>query len=157
MRVEVLDRLPGATSVIGAAAVSDFRPATVAPEKLRRTGNLTLELEPTPDILAEVAAHRDPATLLVAFAAETESASMIDNGRAKLRRKGADVIVVNDVSQPGIGFDADDNAATILSATDQIDLPAMHKSAMAGRILDQIVTLRATARPFDRLPAVRAD
>ena len=129
--------------MIGAAAVSDFRPATVASEKLRRTGGLTLELEPTPDILAEVAAHRDYATLVVAFAAETESTNMLDNGRAKLQRKGADIIVIHDVSQPGIGFDADANAATILTATNQIDLPAMPKSAMAGRILDQLVTLRS--------------
>jgi phosphopantothenoylcysteine decarboxylase/phosphopantothenate--cysteine ligase len=157
MRVAVLDSLPRATAVIGAAAVSDFRPATVAPEKLRRTGGLTLALEPTPDILAEVGLHRDPATLVIAFAAETESASILENGRAKLERKGADAIVINDVSQPGIGFDSDANAATILTATDQVDLPPMPKSAMADRILDQLAALRATSQRSEARPAVRVD
>jgi phosphopantothenoylcysteine decarboxylase/phosphopantothenate--cysteine ligase len=154
MRVAVLDSLPQATAVIGAAAVSDFRPATVASEKLRRTGNLILKLEPTPDILAEVARHRAPATLLIAFAAETESAHTLANGRAKLERKGTDAIVINDVSQPGIGFDSDANAATILTATDQHDLPAMPKSAMAGRILDQLLVLRAAAKRPESHPAL---
>jgi len=157
MRVAVLDSLPRATAVIGAAAVSDFRPATVAPEKLRRTGALTLELEPTPDILAEVATHRDATTLVIAFAAETESASTLESGRAKLQRKRADAIVVNNVSLPGIGFDSDANAATILTATDQIDLPRMSKSAMAERILDQFAVLRSTSKRLDTSPAVRAD
>jgi phosphopantothenoylcysteine decarboxylase/phosphopantothenate--cysteine ligase len=162
MRVAVLDSLPRATAVIGAAAVSDFRPATVAPEKLRRAGGLTLDLEPTPDILAEVGAHRDPATLVIAFAAETESANTLENGRAKLERKGADAIVINDVSQSGIGFDSDVNAATILTATARVDLPEMPKYAMADRILDQLVTLRSTLKasdqkPSDHSPVVRAD
>jgi phosphopantothenoylcysteine decarboxylase/phosphopantothenate--cysteine ligase len=157
MRVAVLDCLPRATAVIGAAAVSDFRPATVAPEKLRRTGALTLELEPTPDILAEVASHRDATTLVIAFAAETESASTLENGRAKLERKRAHAIVVNNVSLPGIGFDADANAATILTAAEQIDLPRMPKSAMADRILDQLIVLRSTSKRLDTSPAVRAD
>ncbi|HEX4650849.1 MAG TPA: bifunctional phosphopantothenoylcysteine decarboxylase/phosphopantothenate--cysteine ligase CoaBC [Granulicella sp.] len=157
MRVAVLDCLPRATAVIGAAAVSDFRPATVAPEKLRRTGALTLELEPTPDILAEVASHRDATTLVIAFAAETESASTLENGRAKLERKRAHAIVVNNVSLPGIGFDADANAATILTATEQVDLPRMPKSAMADRILDQLIVLRSTSKRLDTSPAVRAD
>ncbi|HWZ51265.1 MAG TPA: bifunctional phosphopantothenoylcysteine decarboxylase/phosphopantothenate--cysteine ligase CoaBC [Granulicella sp.] len=160
MRSAVLDRLPAATVVIGAAAVSDFRPTAVAPEKLRRTGNLTLQLEPTPDILAEVAevaAQRQPATLLIAFAAETDAATALENGRAKLRRKGADAIVINDVSRPGLGFDSNANAATLLTGTEQIDLPPMPKSAMAGRILDQIPALRATAPHFDSAPVLRAD
>jgi phosphopantothenoylcysteine decarboxylase/phosphopantothenate--cysteine ligase len=157
MRVAVLDSLSRATAVIGAAAVSDFRPATVASDKLRRTGSLILELESTPDILAEVATHRDAATLVIAFAAETESASTLENGRAKLQRKGADAIVINNVSQPGIGFDSDANAATILTATDQIDLQRMPKSAMADRILDQLAALRSTSRRLDTTPVVRAD
>jgi phosphopantothenoylcysteine decarboxylase/phosphopantothenate--cysteine ligase len=157
MRVAVLGSLPSVTAVIGAAAVSDFRPATVAPEKLRRTGALSLELEPTPDILAEVASHRGATTLVIAFAAETESASTLENGRAKLERKRADAIVINNVSLPGIGFDSDANAATILTATEQVDLPRMSKSAMADRILDQLVVLRSTSRRFDTSPAVRAD
>jgi phosphopantothenoylcysteine decarboxylase/phosphopantothenate--cysteine ligase len=145
MRGAVLDRLAEASAVIGAAAVSDFRPATVAAEKIRRGGDLTLHLEPTPDILAEVAERRSAATLLIAFAAETESATALEKGRAKLQRKGAEAIVINDVSRAGLGFDSDHNAATILTATEQIDLPPMLKSTMADRILDQMVRLRGSA------------
>jgi phosphopantothenoylcysteine decarboxylase/phosphopantothenate--cysteine ligase len=141
MHAAVLAHLPTATVIIGAAAVSDFRPATVALDKIRRDGNLTLTLEPTPDILADAAARRAPGTLVIAFAAET-SIDM-ENARAKLLRKGADVIVVNDISRPGLGFDSDHNAATLLNATSQVDLPPMPKSAMATRILDQLLELRA--------------
>ena len=142
MRTAVLDRLAESTAVIGAAAVSDFRPTQVAADKLRRTGSLTLTLEPTPDILAEVALRRPASTLLIAFAAETDAASALDNGRAKLHRKGADAIVVNVVSRPGVGFDSDSNAATLLTPHEEIDLPCMAKSAMADRILDQLLPLR---------------
>jgi len=145
MHAAVLDRLHEATVVIGAAAVSDFRAATIAPEKLRRNGNLILTLEATPDILADVANHREDGTLVIAFAAETDSASALDNGRAKLLRKRADAIVINDVSQPGTGFDSDHNAATLLTSTSQIDVPPMPKTTMATRILDQVLSLRKNA------------
>ncbi len=145
MHAAVLAHLPRATAVIGAAAVSDFRPVTVAPEKLRRTGPLTIELEPTVDILADVAAKRAAGTLLVAFAAETDSDAAVENGRAKLLHKGADAIVINDVSRPGLGFDSDSNAATLLTRDGSRDLPAMSKVAMAEQILDDLVTLRANA------------
>jgi phosphopantothenoylcysteine decarboxylase/phosphopantothenate--cysteine ligase len=142
MRKAVLAHLAGTTAIIGAAAVSDFRPATVAVEKIKRNGNLTLTLESTPDILAEAAAGRDPGALVIAFAAETDSASALANGRAKLLGKGADAIVINDVSRSGTGFDADCNAATLLSVADQIDLPVMQKAAMAEKILDHLLQLR---------------
>jgi phosphopantothenoylcysteine decarboxylase/phosphopantothenate--cysteine ligase len=145
MCTAVLDCLPSATVVIGAAAVSDFRPTAPSAQKLRRTGPLTLTLEPTPDILAEVALRRAPNTLLIAFAAETDSANALENGRAKLHRKGADAIVVNDVSRPGIGFDSDSNAATLLTPFDEIDLPSMPKTEIAHRILDQLIALRQKA------------
>lgn len=145
MRVAVMEHLPRATAVIGAAAVSDFRPVTVATEKLRRSGPLTIELEPTADILAEVAAKRAAGTLLVAFAAETDAASAIANGRAKLERKGADAIVVNDVSAAGLGFDSERNAGTILTREGSRELPPMEKSRMAGEILDELVALQAKA------------
>jgi phosphopantothenoylcysteine decarboxylase/phosphopantothenate--cysteine ligase len=151
MRMAVLGRLPRATAVIGAAAVSDFRPVTVASEKLRRSGRLVIELEPTADILAEVAAKRAAGTLLVAFAAETDTASALPNGRAKLERKGADAIVVNDVSVAGLGFDSDWNAGTILTREGSRELPPMAKSRMAGEILDEVMALRAKA---ERLHAV---
>jgi phosphopantothenoylcysteine decarboxylase/phosphopantothenate--cysteine ligase len=145
MHAAVLEHLPRATAVIGAAAVSDFRPKAVAAEKLRRTGPLTIELEPTADILADVAAKRTAGTLLVGFAAETDSNAAVGNGRVKLERKGADAIVINDVSQLGIGFDSDTNAATILTRDGSRDLPAMSKAEMAEEILDEMVLLRANA------------
>ena len=84
-----------ATMVIKAAAVADYRPVNVSEQKLKRTGPLTLELAPTEDILAEVTKQRRPGQLIIGFAAETQN--MAENGRAKLLRKGADAIVVNDV------------------------------------------------------------
>jgi phosphopantothenoylcysteine decarboxylase/phosphopantothenate--cysteine ligase len=147
MHAAVSDQLSRATVVIGAAAVSDFRPVAPAVEKLRRTGPLTLELEPTEDILAYVGKHKVKGTILFAFAAETNPTNAIEHGREKLRRKGADAIVVNDVSLPGLGFDSDSNAALLLTATGSRDFPAMSKSALASRILDEVVALR---RVFDR-------
>ena len=96
MRQAVLARMNEATLVIKAAAVADYRPLTVSEQKLKRTGPLTLELAPTEDILAEVVRRRRPGQLIVGFAAETEN--RMENGRAKLLRKGADAIVVNDVA-----------------------------------------------------------
>lgn len=145
MHAAVLEDLPRATAVIGAAAVSDFRPVSISEEKLRRTGPLSIELEPTADILAEVGLRRAAGTLLVAFAAETDSAAALENGRAKLLRKGADAIVINDVSLPGLGFDSDSNAATLLTRNHAFDLPPMSKSALANHILDELISLRAKA------------
>lgn len=143
MHRAVMEHLLQATVVIGAAAVSDFRPAMVAAEKLRRTGPMTLELEPTEDILADVGRRRAAGTLLIAFAAETDSVQAMENGRAKLLRKGADAIVVNDVSLPGLGFDSERNAATVLDAEGCRELAAMSKVALAGEILDEVARLRA--------------
>jgi phosphopantothenoylcysteine decarboxylase/phosphopantothenate--cysteine ligase len=140
MRLAVLERMTEATLVIKAAAVADYRPVVVSEEKLKRTGSMTLELAPTEDILAEVVRRRRPGQLIVGFAAETNN--VMANGRAKLLSKGADAIVVNDVSGNGVGIDADRNAATFLTLTTSIELPAMHKRKLADRILDEIVTLR---------------
>ncbi len=140
MQAAVLERQAEASIVIKAAAVADYRPSVVAEQKLKRVGPLTLELTPTADILAEVVRRRRPGQLIVGFAAETENS--IDHGRAKLLRKGADAIVVNDVSREGLGFDSDDNAATFLTLTTAIDLPAMPKRKLADRILDEVVGLR---------------
>ena len=140
MREAVLTRMTEATVVIKSAAVADYRPTVVADQKLKRTGPLTVEFTPTEDILAEVVRQRRPGQLIVGFAAETENP--LENGRAKLLRKGVDAIVVNDVSREGIGFDSDRNGATFLTATTAIDLPDMSKRAMADRILDEVVGLR---------------
>lgn len=140
MRQAVLDRMKEATLVIKAAAVADYRPLNVSGQKLRRTGPLTLELAPTEDILAEVVRRRGPGQLIVGFAAETEN--RMENGRAKLLRKGADAIVVNDVSGNQVGIDSDFNAATFLTTSTAIELPAMPKRKLADRVLDEIVALR---------------
>ncbi|MGA7831181.1 MAG: bifunctional phosphopantothenoylcysteine decarboxylase/phosphopantothenate--cysteine ligase CoaBC [Terracidiphilus sp.] len=140
MREAVLARMSEATLIVKAAAVADYKPVNVAGQKLKRTGPLTLELAPTEDILAEVVRRRRPGQLIVGFAAETEN--RMENGRAKLLRKGADAIVVNDVSGDGTGFDVDLNAATFLTLSTAIELPAMAKRRLADRILDEILTLR---------------
>ena len=140
MRHTVLSRMEESTLIIKAAAVADYRPVSVSGQKLKRTGPMTLELEPTEDILAEVVRRRRPGQLIVGFAAETEN--RMENGRAKLLRKGADAIVVNDVSGDGLGIDADLNAATFLTLSTAIELPEMPKRKLADRILDEILTLR---------------
>jgi phosphopantothenoylcysteine decarboxylase / phosphopantothenate---cysteine ligase len=140
MRAAVLERMNDATLIIKAAAVADYRPKAVAEHKLKRSGPLLLELAPTEDILAEVVRRRRPGQLIVGFAAETQNP--MENGRAKLLKKGADAIVVNDVAGESVGIDADTNAATFLTATTAIDLPEMPKRELADRILDEVLTLR---------------
>ncbi len=140
MRNAVLDRLKDATLVIKAAAVADYRPVNISGQKLKRTGPMTLELAPTEDILAEVVRKRRPGQLIIGFAAETEN--RMENGRAKLLRKGADAIVVNDVSGKSVGIDADNNAATFLTNSTAIELHEMPKRELADRILDEILALR---------------
>lgn len=140
MRDAVLERMAEATLVIKAAAVADYRPVHVADQKLKRTGPLTLELAPTEDILAEVVRRRKPGQLIIGFAAETQN--RMENGRAKLLKKGADAIVVNDVLGEGVGFDAENNAATFLTSSTAIELEEMPKRKLADRILDEILTLR---------------
>jgi len=140
MREAVLKRMNEATLVVKAAAVADYRPVNVSGQKLKRSGPLTLELAPTEDILAEVVRRRKPGQLIVGFAAETEN--RMENGRAKLLRKGVDAIVINDVSGERTGFDSETNAATFLTASTAIELPEMSKRSLADRILDEILTLR---------------
>ena len=99
--------------VVMAAAVADFRPKATAENKLSKEDGIPeFVLEPTPDILAGLAEHRRPEQVLVGFAAETHDA--VERGRRKLERKGVDLLVVNDVSAPGAGFDHDTNAVVIL-------------------------------------------
>jgi phosphopantothenoylcysteine decarboxylase / phosphopantothenate---cysteine ligase len=143
MRAAVLERLPQATIVIKAAAVSDYRPKAPAAQKIKRREAIQLDLEPTADILAEVAATRSDGTLVIGFAAETED--HMRHGRDKLLRKGADALVVNDVARPGVGFDSDRNAATFLTRHTAIELPEMSKRDLADRILDEVRALRRPA------------
>ena len=141
MRAAVLDAVIDrrADVLVMAAAVADFRPRQVADTKLVRGGSLTLELEPTEDILAEVGARAGevtPRPVIVGFAAETGS---LDRAPDKLRRKGADLLVANDVAEAGSGFGTDTNRVVILAADgSREDLPLLTKREVADRLLDRI-------------------
>jgi len=139
MREAALRLFPQATIVIKTAAVSDYRPKAAAGQKLKRTGPMSLELEPTTDILAELAGKKTN-QLIVGFAAETEN--VLENARKKLARKKLDAIVVNDVSQEGVGFDSERNAVTILTPDEVVEVPETTKWEVAQRVLDQVVKLR---------------
>jgi phosphopantothenoylcysteine decarboxylase/phosphopantothenate--cysteine ligase len=143
MRAAVMERVAQATVVVGAAAVADFRMAKVAAEKIRREGALHLDLEPTVDIVREVVAARRAATLVIAFAAEMDAD--VSRAREKMRAKGADAIVLNDVSRAGIGFDSERNAAVFITAERAVEIPERSKRDVAERILDEVVGLRANA------------
>ena len=139
MLAAVLKLLPESTVVIKTAAVADFRPKAAAGQKIKRKGEMTLELEPTADILTELA-RRKTSQIVVGFAAETEN--VLENARKKLASKSLDAIVVNDVSREGIGFDSDRNAVTIISQSEVIEVPETSKWEVAHRVLDQVVKLR---------------
>ena len=143
MRDAVLQLFSQATIVIKTAAVSDYRPKTAAGQKLKRTGPMSLELEPTADILAELSAKKTT-QLIIGFAAETEN--VLENARKKLAKKSLDAIVVNDVSREGVGFDSDRNAVTILTHDEVLEVPETTKWEVAQRVLDQIIKLRRRAR-----------
>ena len=142
MRAAVLDRLP-ADIVVMAAAVADYRPVAPEPEKIKKTGEArTITLEPTPDILAELGRGGEVGTL-VGFAAETSD--VLANAGAKLRHKGADLMVVNDVSAPDVGFDHDTNEVTLLDAAGgRTTVPLASKRQIARAILDRVVALRTS-------------
>jgi phosphopantothenoylcysteine decarboxylase/phosphopantothenate--cysteine ligase len=143
MRDAVLHHLEATTMVIKAAAVGDYRIRHPHAAKLKGKRDLTLDLTPNPDILAEVAARHSGA-FIVGFAAETSD--LVTNARAKLEAKGIDLLVANDVSQTGIGFDADDNEVVLLDRWGgHRALPRMAKSAVADAILDHVLVLRAGA------------
>jgi phosphopantothenoylcysteine decarboxylase/phosphopantothenate--cysteine ligase len=139
MRQAVMNLLPQATIVIKTAAVSDYRPKSIAFQKLKRSGNMMLELEPTADIVSEIVRNKR-SQLIIGFAAETEN--VLENARKKLLSKSLDAIVVNDVSHEGIGFDSDRNAVTIITHHDVVEVPETTKWEVAQRVLDQIIRLR---------------
>jgi phosphopantothenoylcysteine decarboxylase/phosphopantothenate--cysteine ligase len=149
MHAAVLEHARFANIVIKAAAVSDYRVAAPAASKMKRaSGRVTLELEPTADILAELAAgtsaERD-AQVLIGFAAETDR--IAEHAREKLARKGADIIVANDITQKDAGFDTDTNIVTLFFRDGrEVALPKMSKFDVANQILDRAIELRQAKR-----------
>jgi phosphopantothenoylcysteine decarboxylase/phosphopantothenate--cysteine ligase len=139
MREAVNAYFERATIVIKAAAVADFT-VRAADEKIKRKGPLILELEPTTDILAELGARKG-SRIVVGFAAETND--ILANARKKLESKFLDAIVLNDVSQPGIGFDSERNAVTILTHSGTETVPETSKWEVAHRVLDAVVRIKA--------------
>jgi phosphopantothenoylcysteine decarboxylase/phosphopantothenate--cysteine ligase len=129
----------GADVVVMSAAVADFRPKATAGKKLSTEDGIPeLVLEPTPDILAGLARRRTPDQVIVGFAAETHDP--VERGRRKIERKGVDLLVVNDVSAPGVGFDHDTNAVVILGADGTAtDIPLTSKDAVANAVLDRVI------------------
>ena len=142
MHKAVSERLRDATVFVGAAAVADYAPANVADAKIKKDGRETmmLELKKTPDILAEVAANRHDGLIVVGFAAETNN--VIDYARSKLEKKKLDIVVANDVSKPGAGFNADTNIISILTADSADDFSIMPKREAADRVCDAIKRFR---------------
>ncbi|HEU5452078.1 MAG TPA: bifunctional phosphopantothenoylcysteine decarboxylase/phosphopantothenate--cysteine ligase CoaBC [Terriglobales bacterium] len=140
MHRAVLSRAGEATVIIKAAAVSDYRPKAAASQKMKKQAALSLELEPTADIAADLGARKQ-GQLLIGFAAETEN--VLENARKKLLGKSLDAIVANDVSQPGIGMDSDRNAVTIITRDEVIEVPESSKREVAEKILDAVQRLRS--------------
>ncbi|HEY8563066.1 MAG TPA: bifunctional phosphopantothenoylcysteine decarboxylase/phosphopantothenate--cysteine ligase CoaBC [Pyrinomonadaceae bacterium] len=138
----VMSELPETSIFIGAAAVADYRPRNAANAKIKKTDRdfLTLELEKTPDILSNVSKNRHPGLLVVGFAAETND--VLGYARSKMDRKNLDLVVANDITRKGAGFNSDTNVATLLTRESEIEMPLMPKRELADKILDEVIKLR---------------
>jgi phosphopantothenoylcysteine decarboxylase/phosphopantothenate--cysteine ligase len=139
----------GAHVLLMAAAPADFRAASVSSGKLVRRDGLDLHLEPTGDILASLTATRGPEQTIVGFAAE-HGGDAVDRARFKLTRKRADLIVLNDVSDPAIGFESENNAVTLIDENTETTVPLASKDSIADSILDRVRELREDASPAAR-------
>jgi phosphopantothenoylcysteine decarboxylase/phosphopantothenate--cysteine ligase len=135
------DEFPGTDVLLMAAAPADFRPTAPAGDKLKRQDALDLHLEPTEDILASLAATKAEGQTIVGFAAE-HGGEAAQRARAKLTRKNADLIVLNDVSNPAIGFESTDNAITLIDRDSETPVPLASKDSIASSILDKVDQLR---------------
>lgn len=144
MQRAVLQAAATADALLMAAAVSDYRPQTTAPQKLKRSATATtLALEPNPDVLAAVVAHRAQGgwpRVLVGFAAESEN--LLENASAKLRSKQLQLVAANNISEPGAGFGTDTNRVTLLDAQGGVEeLPLQSKALVAERICARVAAL----------------
>jgi len=143
---ETVERFETQHVLLMAAAPADFRTEPIT-GKIKRQDSLNLNLQPTEDILALIAADRGEGQTVVGFAAE-HGGEAVARARAKLARKGADLIVLNDVSDPTIGFDSAENEVLLITATDEEEIPKASKDAVADAILDRVDRLRAAgAKP----------
>jgi phosphopantothenoylcysteine decarboxylase/phosphopantothenate--cysteine ligase len=142
MAVAIFRQFDRATIILMAAAIADFRPAEPNPKKIKKqNGPSAIPLEPTRDVLAEITQRRRPQQLVVGFAAEAER--VLENAAEKLRSKRLDLMVANDVTQEGAGFDVDTNIVTLLLPDGrQVPLEKMSKLEVANRVLDQVIELR---------------
>ena len=145
LEAAVRERFPEADVLIMAAAPADFRPVERADSKLsREEGGRSLQLEPTTDIVAGMAAGRRPDQTIIGFAAEHGDGA-VERGRAKLARKGLDAVVVNDISRTDIGFESSENEVTIVLADGESEVGRRPKREVAAAILDEVERLRARA------------
>ena len=150
LEAAVRERFPEADVLIMAAAPADFRPAAPTVSKISREGSegLSIDFEPTTDIVAAVAAERRPDQTVIGFAAE-HGEGAVERGREKLSRKGLDAVVVNDIARSDIGFDSTDNEVTIVLPDGEREVGRRPKVEVAAAILDEVERLRAPAsRPL---------
>lgn len=138
----MLERCPSADIIIQAAAPADFTPALAADQKIKKQGDggLTLTLRQTPDVAAQVGRMKKPGQTLVGFAAETND--VLSNAQGKLEKKNLDMIVANDVTAPGAGFDVDTNIVTFVTRSGLETLPCLPKRQVADELLDRAMKLR---------------
>jgi phosphopantothenoylcysteine decarboxylase / phosphopantothenate---cysteine ligase len=141
MRNAVIEHLAEATIIVKSAAVADYHMSRVPQHKVKKTATrMSLELDPTPDILAELGQKKGD-RLLIGFAAETEN--LVASARGKLESKNCDMVVANLVGQDGTGFESDENEAVLVLRTGEtIALARAPKREIAGRIFDQVMKLR---------------
>ncbi len=140
--------LPETDILIMSAAVADYRPAAVAQDKIKKgQGELTLPLARTADILQWVSEHRHPGLFVCGFSMETKD--LLEQARAKLRRKGLDMIVANDLRQPGAGFAVPTNVVTLITPDSETPLPLMSKEQVAQHLLDAIESQRGASHAAD--------
>ncbi len=140
---EVTSRAGEQDIIIKAAAVADFRPADVASDKIKKSGNdddLTLQLERTDDILAYLGVHKKDGQILCGFSMETKD--LLENSRKKLEKKNLDIIAANSLTTEGAGFGVNTNVLTLITKDGQEELPLMSKAEAADRLLDEILKLR---------------
>jgi phosphopantothenoylcysteine decarboxylase/phosphopantothenate--cysteine ligase len=148
MRAAVADALPGADALVMAAAVADFRPSNSAEQKIKKEAGVVprIALEPTADVLRATREVRRPGSVIVGFALETTDA--VENGRRKLEGKGLDLLVVNDATEPGAGFEVETNRVVLLQPGQPDEaLPLMSKAEVADRILDRVEALLPAPEP----------